>query len=157
MRRHPLALIAACTLAACSSGDSGTNPQPDIAEAYIGAWTLNVPAVANCWAAFQLHFDVTIAHVDAFRGQTSFSFEDPNGWYAGSAATRYPFSANVNGTNRTFLLRFGAGSPVHYAELAGGDPNKDYFTGTFSDPDGVFKTQSGTRPCETVAQAVRAP
>jgi hypothetical protein len=156
MRRFTLAMIAACTLGACSSGDSGTNPQLDIAEEYIGAWTLSVPAVPNCWNAFQLHFDVTIAHVDAFRGRTSFSFDEPNGWYAGSAANRYPMSASVNGTARTFQLRFGAGSPVQYADFAGSDPNKDYFTGTFSDPNGVFKTLAGSRPCETVAQAVRS-
>jgi hypothetical protein len=155
MRRLALLTVAVLSLASCNGGDGGTNPVPDIAEEYIGVWTIHVPAVANCWNAFDLHFDITIAHVDAFRGQTTFSFEDPLGWYSGSAANRYPLTANVNGTAGTFLLRFGVGSPATYAEFAGDSPTKNFLTGTFSDPEGVFKTLSGTRPCEVLVQARR--
>ena len=156
MRRFAALALVAASLAACDSSGGVIEPNPDIAEDYIGNWTLNVPAVPNCWAAFQLNFAITIAHVDAFRGQTSFNFSDPIGWFAGSAADRYPLTATVNGANQSFLLRFGAGSPVRYGNFIGGDVNKNTLTGTFSDDEGLFRTTPGTRPCDVQAQAARA-
>jgi len=157
MRRFAVIAAALLVLPACNGTVDSDPPEPVLAEEYIGEWTLKVAAASNCWPQFEIKFNVTIAHVDAFRGQTTFSFEAPSGWWrASSPAVRHPLTMSVNGASDTFLIRPGMGSPAVYASFAGDGLDRDNLVGNFSDPEGVFRTIAGTRPCEAFATATRA-
>lgn len=156
MRRYAVMAAALLALGGCKSSSGPDNVEPIVAEEYIGEWTMLVVAAANCWPQFEIKFDITIAHVDAFRGQTTFTFTDPAGWWRESdPAHRYPLEVTVNGATRTAVVRPGMGSPVVQAAFASDGLNKDIMGGFFSDPEGVFRTQAGTRPCEAQARITR--
>jgi hypothetical protein len=154
MRRFAVMAAALLTLPACDSG-GGTEPTDYIAEDYIGEWELTVAAAPNCWPEFSIFFDVDISHVDPFRGESSFSFDDPTGWWRqATPATRNRLTMAVNGANRSFVIRAGNGDLL--ATFAGDGLNRNFLNGFFSDPDNVFRTLSGTHPCEAPAIARRS-
>ena len=152
------ALLASAAVAAGCSGDGPTDPGPPAGFSVVGTWLLQVEAAANCWPAFDTRISIPQASLTAVANGTATVLNGEGWWYV--AGTGPDVTSTLSGTvdlNRgTVSLRLWQGaSAAKQGHFSGSAQTATLISGTFSDPDGLFRTSAGTHPCSANAHAIK--
>jgi hypothetical protein len=150
-------LCAVLAAPACSdAGDPGPDPLP-ADFTFLGTWQLHVDAATDCWAEFDTRISITPASLTAGVNGTS-QVMNPEGWWflAGSGPDH---AATLSGTLKpatgVFALRLWNQTAAKQGRFEGVASSDTRLGGTFTDPDGAFRTTAGTHPCSSPAHATK--
>lgn len=153
-----LAATMAAVLAGCSDNGITDDGGPPPGFSFLGTWQLSVEAALDCWPAFETRIAITSGTVTTNANGTQ-SVNNPAGWWylPGSGPdTPSTLSGSLNPTAGTFSLLLWRGADAsRRGRFDGVVTNETHINGTFSDPDGAFRTAPGTKPCSANAHAIK--
>jgi hypothetical protein len=139
-------LLAAFLLVGC--GDDSTGPDMT-AEDFVGTWSVEIPAEAGCWSAFELRFDVEPADAEGVTGE---EFNFVSVWYfppPSSGTSTFTGSFNWGEEDQfTFVFNTEGSTSIR---MEGNNVNEDEVTGIFQDRDGIVFEEG----CSATATATK--
>jgi len=150
------ALLAAVMVAPACTGDSPIDPDPPADFNVVGTWQLHVNEATNCWAAFDVRIGVSQPSLTPGANGTAAVLNSEGWWYLGGTGpdVKSTLSGTVNLTQATVALRLWDGaSSARQGQFSGAATTATHISGTFTDPDGLFRTSAGTHPCSSNAYA----
>lgn len=150
-------LCGAMAVPACSDGIGPVEkPLPDDFT-FVGTWLLTVDPAMDCWAGFETRIEITAASLTAGVNGNS-QLMNPEGWRflggTGPDVVR-TLSGTVNPTDGSFRLRLWYPTSAKQGHFEGAASSATRLGGTFTDPDGAFRTTSNTKPCSAPAHALK--
>lgn len=151
-------LGAAVAVAGCDSSGGITGGGIPDGFSFLGTWQLHVDAATNCWPAFDVRIGITQASLTAGANGAAQVMNPAGWWYIEAPGPDTPFTLsgtlNQNTGTFSFLLWKNNNSSTqgHFDGTATGVTN---ISGTFTDPDGAFRTSAGTHPCSSTAHATK--
>jgi hypothetical protein len=150
------ALLAAVVAAPACGSDGPTVSDPPEGFNVVGTWQLHVNEAANCWAAFDVRISFTQASLTSGANGTASVLNSEGWWYLGGTGpdVKSTLSGTVNLNQATMALRLWEGaSSARQGQFSGAATTATHISGSFSDPDGLFRTTAGTHPCSSNAFA----
>jgi hypothetical protein len=155
---HAALLCGALAVAGCSGGDGPTESGPPAGFTFLGTWELQVEAAMNCWNAFEARIEITQASLTPGTNGVSQLMNPEGWWYTAAPGPDNPstLSGSLNSTTGTFTLRLWKDNQANKrGQFAGSAQTLTRMSGTFTDPDGAFRTTQGTQPCSANAHALK--
>jgi len=152
------ALLASAAVAVGCKGDGPIDPDPPEGFNVVGTWLITVDAAANCWPAFETRISIPQASLTAGANGMASVLNSEGWWYV--AGTGPDVTSTLSGTvdlNRgTVSLRLWQGAnAAKQGHFNGSAQTATRISGTFTDPDGLFRTSAGTHPCSANAHAMK--
>jgi hypothetical protein len=150
------ALLAAVMAVPACGSDGPTESGPPEGFSAVGTWQLHVNEAANCWAAFDVRISVPQASLTPGANGTAAVLNSDGWWYLGGTGpdVKSTLSGTVNLTQATVaLLLWEGASSARQGRFSGAATTATHISGTFSDPDGLFRTTADTHPCSSNAYA----
>ena len=150
------ALLAAVMVAPACGSDGPVDSDPPANFSAVGTWQLHVNEAANCWGAFDLRISLPQASLTPGANGTAAVLSSEGWWYLGGTGpdVKSTLSGTVNLNQATVALRLWQGaSSAKQGRFDGAATTATHISGTFSDPDGLFRTTPGTHPCSSNAYA----
>jgi hypothetical protein len=142
-------LLAAWMMGLLGCGDS-SGPGSLEPEDFVGTWSVEIPAEAGCWDAFEIRF-VVEADDAANEDPTHELINIVSTWYlTTSPEDRSLFSGNFNWGEDNFVFVFNLGGSTSL-RMEGDGVDDESVTGTFHDrdgevfPDGCSATVTATK------------
>ncbi|MFL5382038.1 MAG: hypothetical protein ACJ8GN_05950 [Longimicrobiaceae bacterium] len=150
------ALFASAAVVVGCKSDGPTDPGPPAGFSVVGTWLIVVDAAANCWPAFETRISIPQASLTAGANGIASVLNSQGWWYV--AGTGPDVTSTLSGTvdlNRgTVSLRLWQGaSAAKQGHFEGSAQSATRISGTFTDPDGLFRTTASTHPCSASAHA----
>ena len=150
------ALLAAVMAAPACSSDGPTDIDPPANFSVVGTWQLHVNEAANCWGEFDVRISISQASLTAGANGTASVLNSEGWWYLGGTGpdVKSTMSGTVNLNQATVALRLWEGaSSARQGQFSGSATTATHISGTFTDPDGLFRTTASTHPCSSNAYA----
>lgn len=142
MRRW-IAAICAVLLASCG-GDGGSGPEDQNPDNYVGSWSLNIAAAADCWSAFDIRFAIDQGDANGASDE-SISIAS-QWWFPSNPAGRGTLTGTINWRTNEFQLQFFKSSG-NSATFRGNGSGTARLEGVFDDSDVVFAPTLDPGPC----------
>jgi hypothetical protein len=147
-------MLLAGALCACD-GQGPTQSGPPADFHYAGSWSVKVEAALDCWPAFELAMDIAPGSLTS-TGAGTFTVLDAAGWHVPGVGGDEGLSGTLNENAGTFSLSFWKNhNSATAGRFAGTVEGANSLSGTFTDPDNVFRSSPGTHPCSAHASATR--
>jgi len=149
-------LCGALAVTGCN-GDSPTDEGLPADFTFLGTWQLHVDAATDCWAEFDTRISITQASLTAGSGGTAQLTNAEGWWFLTGSGPDHPstLSGTLNPTTGVFQLRLWNTTAARQGHFDGVASSDTRLGGTFTDPDGAFRTSTGTHPCSAPAHALK--
>lgn len=152
------ALVSAVVVAGACSGGGDGDPTfvPPEGFSFLGTWQVHVDEAANCWASFDTRISITPESLTARANGTASVLNTDGWWHLGGTGpdVHSTLSGTLDPVRGTFSLRLWNGTDEsREGHFDGVVTSATHLSGTFTDPDGVFRTSGGTHPCSAPAHA----
>lgn len=151
-------LGGALAIAGCEGGGGPTDGGPPANFSFLGTWQLHVDAATNCWAEFDTRISITQASLSAGAGGASQVMNTAGWWYTAAPGPDHPstLGGTINPATGTYSLDLWQGADASkQGHFNGTVANENRLSGTFTDPNDVFRAAPGTHPCSSTAHAIR--
>src|SRR5215218_5818305 len=145
MRLKAVAALVSAVMVAGACSSEGGDPVfvPPVGFSFLGTWQVHVDEAANCWPAFDTRISITDESLTPRTNGSASVLNSDGWWHLGGTGPdiHSTLSGTIDPTRGTFSLRLWNGTDqTRQGHFDGVVVTAAHLTGTFTDPDNVFRT-----------------